>query len=191
MTDLIEVRARRSAAILELTIFDHSLDISQLDRLEGVLSGRDSRARRLGRDMRLRGYVLGLLVDCAARNQLGDAKSEQSQAFITEFVRTEYADPDGDHAGEEFDPRSFDLPDDGETNPESAFVLDQFLRRCELGSRHDPGRERMTAALEAAGRRWQDVPDALRRWFTFEVEVVSERVAALFDGETWWTAYTL
>jgi len=191
MTDLIEVRARRTASRLELTVLDHSLDLSQLDRLEAVLANQDRQTRRLGQDTRLRGYALGLLVDCAARNQLYDTKSAQSHAFITEFVRVEVADPNGDHTDEEFDPDAFAIPDDGETAPESPFVLDHFIRRCEVRDRHDPGPAQTLAAFEAAGRRWRAVPDALRRHFTLELELVSEPLAELFDGETWWTAYTL
>jgi hypothetical protein len=190
MTDLLEVRARRTSSILELTILDHSLDISGLERLDAVLANRDARTRRIGQETRLRGYALGLLVDCAARHQLGDARAGRAHAFITDFVRTEYADPDGDHVGEAFDPESFAVPDDGETTPESAFVLDHFVRRCEVTARHGPGRDQAIAAF-AAGRRWKDVPDALRRRFELKVEMVSESVAELFADETWWTAYTL
>lgn len=187
MTDLIEVRARRIGAVLERTVLERSLDLSALARLTRALSERDASTHRLGRDLRLRGYALGLLVDCAARGQLGDAAF--ARAFLTEYVRSEYADPDGDHVGEEFDPERFAIPDDGETIPGSAFVLDRFLRRCELAATHDPGDAQVRAAFEAAGRRWQAVPDALRRRFVLALEPVDPELAARFEGETWTAAY--
>ncbi len=191
MTDMIEVRARRTPHSLDLTVFDNNVDYSEFDALSGVLDGRDARTQRLGLDKRLRGYALGLLVDCAARNQLGEAKSRPAHTFITDFVRQEHADPDGDEPLENFDPECFSIPDDGETTPESPYVLDSFLSACTLAERHDPGLERVSSAYAAAGRRWQALADGDRRRFTLRLEGLSATIAELFDGARWWTAYTL
>lgn len=191
MTDLIELRARRNgAARLHLTILASYLEPSEVDRLQLVLAGTDTLTKRIGLDLRLRGYGLGALIDAAARAQIGDSEQDVVHEFLHDFVQASFADPEGDEDVEDFDPDGFDVPDDGET-PTSVFVIDRFIEACTVAAVHDPGTDHARAALAAQGPSWSSVVDDDRPHFSLELTLVDDTLAQLFDGAGWSTAYSL